>query len=312
VVGFLLLALAVAGAGVYAWASMKAGQKLAQKYTIHSADFPIPFPLNPEEIRQLKLRPGAADSAARQRALERGQHLVESRYACRECHGKNFGGGVMVEAAPVGHLFGPNLTNGKGSRVAHYRAVDWDRAVRHGVRPDGTPLVMPSQDFRNLTDQELSDVVVYIQSQAPIDQTMPRATLGPILKVMTATGKVKVAADVIDHDALHAVLPPDPSAALEYGRHLATICTGCHREDFSGGPIIGGPPEWPPAQNITPAGLKGWTAEQFVTLMRESRRPDGTMVRDPMAGMRNFASNMKSEELQALWQYLQTVKPVSQ
>jgi len=216
----------------------------------------------------------------------------------------------MVDAAPVGRLFGPNLTTGKGSRTASYKAADWDRAVRHGVRPDGTPLVMPSQDFRNLTDQELSDVVVYIRSQSPIDNTTPPVELGPVLKVMSATGKVRMAAEIIDHAAPHLALPPDTSAGLEYGRPLATICTGCHREDFSGGPIIGGPPSWPPSKNITPAGLKGWTAEQFVTLMREGKRPDGTSVREPMAGMRNFASNMKDQELRALWQYLQTVKPV--
>jgi mono/diheme cytochrome c family protein len=311
VIGTLLLLLVVVAAGVYGWASMVTSKKLRQKYAIHTVDFPIPFPLPDSQVKRLRLKPEAAEQMAREQAIARGEHLMESRYACKECHGGNLGGGVMVDAAPVGRMLGPNLTTGKGSRTISYRAADWDRAVRHGVKPDSTPMVMPSQDFRSLTDQELSDVVMFIRSHPPVDSVVPPVQLGPVLKVMVATGKVKVAADIIDHNAPHQVLPPDISNTMEYGRHFASICTGCHREDFSGGPIIGGPPDWPPARNITPAGLSGWTFEQFRTLMREAKRPDGTMIRMPMANMAEFAKNMKDEELQALWTYLQSVKPVA-
>ena len=310
IIGVLLLVLIVAGAAMYGWASSATSRKLAHKYAIHAVDFPIPFPLSDAEIRRLRLKPEAAQRLAREQAIERGRHLLESRYGCKECHGGNLGGGVMVDAAPVGRLLGSNITTGKGSRTLNYRAADWDRIVRHGVRPDSTPAAMPSVDFRRMTDQELSDIVMFVRSHPPVDSTVPPITVGPVLKAMLATGKARLSADIIDHSEPHGVLPPDLATPLEYGRHIAATCTGCHRDDFSGGPIAGGPPDWPPARNITPAGIGTWTAEQFVTLMREGKRPDGSMVKPPMAGMAEFARNMGDQELLALWQFLHSLEPV--
>ena len=68
------------------------------------------------------------------------------------------GGGVMVDAFPIGRLLGPNLTGGAGGRTRTYTAADWDRAVRHGILPDGRPSVMPAEDYRLMSDQELADV----------------------------------------------------------------------------------------------------------------------------------------------------------
>ena len=70
------------------------------------------------------------------RAIERGRHLVMSRYVCVECHGQNFGGGTMIDAFPIGTLLGPNITTGRGGRTANYKATDWDHIVRHGILPD--------------------------------------------------------------------------------------------------------------------------------------------------------------------------------
>ena len=79
VVAFVLVALVVVGLGVYAWASMAASRKLSRSYTAHTVDFPIPFPLPEEEVRRLALTPESAQLLARDRALERGRHLIDSR-----------------------------------------------------------------------------------------------------------------------------------------------------------------------------------------------------------------------------------------
>ena len=76
--------------------------------------------------------------------------------------GADLSGGVMMDAMPVGRMFGPNLTLGEGSVTREYTAADWDRAVRHGVGTDGRPLVMPALDFQLMSDQELADIVTYI------------------------------------------------------------------------------------------------------------------------------------------------------
>src|SRR5262245_21932492 len=146
IVGLVVL-LAAAG---YAWASVATSRKLAHTYSVHAMDFPIPFPLTDADAAAVP----EADRmrVATERAVERGRHLLASRYACGECHGKNLGGGTMIDAPVMGRILGPNLTGGRGGRTANYKASDWDRIVRHGVLPDGRPAAMPSEDFQLMSD----------------------------------------------------------------------------------------------------------------------------------------------------------------
>jgi cytochrome c5 len=125
-----------------------------------------------------------------------------------------------------------------------------------------------------------------------------------------ATGQLPLAADrVAEHNTAHAVAPPEAGATPEFGRHVAAVCTGCHRENLGGGPIVGGDPAWVPARNLTPhaEGLANWTYEQFVAAMREGKRPDGTSIQAPMTLIMPYAQRMTDTELQGLWAYLRSV-----
>ena len=116
-----------------------------------------------------------------------------------------------------------------------------------------------------------------------------------------------------DHMAPHVEYPPQAEPTAEFGAHLANTCTGCHRTDFSGGPITGGDPSWPPAPNLTPHadGIAGWTYEQFAAVLRQGKKPDGSEVRAPMSMMVTYGQRMTDVELRALWAYLQSVPPVA-
>jgi mono/diheme cytochrome c family protein len=314
IVGVLFTLLVLAGAGIYAWATIVTNRLQAQTFETHLVDFPIPFPIDPAEVSAMGLTEDAARLLAQKRAVERGQHLVTARYTCTSCHGANFGGGVMVDAFPIGSLLAPNLTLGTGSRTADFKPQDWDRIVRHAVLRDGHPAVMPSDDFQHVSDQELSDIISYIRSLPPVDNTVPRSTFGPLGKVLVATGKIRFSASLItSHTAPHPVRPPDEAVSAEFGKHLASVCVGCHGPDFSGGPIAGGDPSWPPARNLTPdvTGLKSWTYDQFVTALARSQRPDGSALRAPMTLMASYGQSMKDVERQALWAYLQSLPPIS-
>ena len=65
--------------------------------------------------------------------------------------------------------------------------------------------------------------------------------------------------------------------------------------------------------NLTPHvdGLAGWTYGDFRRALLESRRPDGTEIREPMSLMRPYAENMTDTEMEALWTYLLSVSPVA-
>ncbi|HKJ02545.1 MAG TPA: cytochrome c, partial [Longimicrobiales bacterium] len=225
VAGLFVILVVVAG-GVFGWAAMKDKALLARTIETHTADFPIPFPLTAAEVAQVEQADGNGngaghatanlDSVALARAVERGDHLVHARYGCVECHGQNFGGGVMVDDPMIGKLLGPNITAGAGGRTANFTASDWDRIVRHGVRSDGHPAVMPSTDFQKMSDQELSDIVAYIRSRPTVDNTVRAPSLGPLGTVLVALGQLPLSADMIpDHEAAHLVAPPAPEATAE-------------------------------------------------------------------------------------------------
>jgi mono/diheme cytochrome c family protein len=321
-VGGLVGLLVVAGGAGYVWASSAASSKLAATHEVHRVDFPIPFPLTEEELTALRAERSAASKPAKgadvlagvdlnalatERAVARGKHLVETFYGCPECHGADFGGGVMVDDPnTIGRLLGQNLTMGTGSRTLKYTAADWDRMVRHGVKPDGTGSPMPSKDFFAMSDRELSDIVSYIRSMPPVNKEVAPVSLGPIGKALVATGQFQLSADLhpTNHVIEHPLNPPPAVADATFGKHLAQTCTGCHRENFEGGPIIGGPPDWPPARNLTPTGLVGYTYDDFKRVLREGKRKNGDMLLEPMASMPRFAKNMTEVELQALWSYI--------
>lgn len=311
VVGIVLVLILLGAAG-YIWASGAAADARSRVVVTHDVSFPIPAPLGEDEVAELDLTPGEAAAVAMERAVERGRHLVEARYGCAECHGGDFGGGVMMEAGPVATFRGPNLTLGEGGVTRDYTPADWDRAVRHGVLPDGRLSTMPSEDFQMMSDQELGDIIAYIRSFPNVDNEVEAVRYGPIGKVLVATGSMGFSADrVTNHAEPHPSEPPPAEVTVEFGRHLSGICTGCHRIDFSGGPI-GGDPSWAPAANLTPheEGIAGWSFDDFERALLEGVRPDGTELLPPMNLVMPYANNMTPVEREALWLYLQSLPPV--
>ncbi|HET7097182.1 MAG TPA: hypothetical protein VFJ68_07300, partial [Casimicrobiaceae bacterium] len=163
-----LAAILAVAIGACVWAYQVATSRYETQWAVHGADFPIPFPLREDELAALgaeRVAQGARlddplrgldlEALALERAVRRGQHLVESRTGCKECHGQDLGGATIIDAAFVGHWVAPNLTTGEGSVTRGFSASDWDRAVRHGVRHNGRTSSMPVVDFVNLSDHEL-------------------------------------------------------------------------------------------------------------------------------------------------------------
>ena len=68
-----------------------------------------------------------------------------------------------------------------------------------------------------------------------------------------------------------------------------------------------------PASNITPHadGIEGWSYEQFLTAMKDGKRPDGTELQMPMTLVAPYAQRMTDIELQALWLFLQSMPAVA-
>ena len=243
-------------------------------------------------------------------AIARGKHLAETR-GCNDCHGRDFGGNKVIEDGAMGKLYGPNLTRGKGSRIGSFKDEDWVRAIRHGIGPDQKGLfIMPSEEYSHFSDDDLGAVIAYLKTVPPVDRERVPTELGPISRVLLATGKMKLAVEVIDHPNVK----PRPIAAAvtpEYGRYVATSCVGCHGPNLSGGKIEIGPPSWPQAANLTPHAdgrIAKWTEMDFVNTVRTAKRPDGTELNPVMP---RVFGQMNDVELKAIWSYLKTLPPIA-
>jgi mono/diheme cytochrome c family protein len=240
-----------------------------------------------------------------------GEHLASIR-GCKACHGEELSGEIEFQDPTVGVIANANLTGGRGSEVIGYSVEDWDRAIRHGIGPDGKPLIiMPSNQHNIMSDEELGALLAYIQSLPPVDNQLPELELALLPRVMFLAGPMDflVPAELIDHEAPR---PPAPErgVTVEYGEYLAGLCSLCHGPGFSGGPIPGTPPEDPPAMNLTPGGeLSVWSFDDFLTAMRTGLTPSGRQLDDNFMPYRSLFGEMTDEEWEAIWLYLQTLPP---
>jgi mono/diheme cytochrome c family protein len=132
----------------------------------------------------------AATPEAHTALVARGARVAAAR-GCAGCHGANLGGQVLADDPAMGRLATPNLTAGGRGPALDDRA--WELALRHGVRPDGAPLlVMPSGDYAAMTDDEVVAVAAYARSLPAVRTPPPALRVGPLLRVLSAVGKADI------------------------------------------------------------------------------------------------------------------------
>jgi cytochrome c553 len=239
-------------------------------------------------------------------AVERGEHLTRAVATCTLCHGEDGGGGVYADMGLMGIVAGPNLTRGQGGIGGELSDADWVRAIRHGVRRDGTSLiVMPSEVYAHLSDADLGAIIAFLKRLPPVDREVPETRFGIAGRALLAAGKLNIlVAPKTPAAVARPAVTPQPTA--EYGRYLADIsgCHGCHGYGLSGGRVAG-PPGLPPASNLTVVGIGSWSEADFFRALREGLRPDGSALDDFMPW--KVYARMSDDDVRALWQYLRSV-----
>jgi len=241
--------------------------------------------------------------------IARGKHLAMSLAGCglNDCHGPDLGGGRVTEAGPVGTMVAPNIT----AILPAYSDGELARLIRHGLKKDGrTVRFMSVNEFNWLSDADVVAVLSFVRSVPPVVRETGTTNIKTFGKVLDRKGLIPIdIARTINHSKIEVGPPPSPTA--EYGRWIARLCTGCHGEHMSGGPIPGTPPDFPVPLNITPheTGLKGWTYEDFEKIAMTGTRKNGKKLADfmPIEAIRN----MDDIERRALWAHLQSLPPVA-
>jgi len=254
-----------AGSGLFLLAGLILYAIGMQKFTESYPDIPVETITVPSDVA----------------AIERGQHIA-STWSCTYCHADDLSGSLVENDGLMGTVPATNLTSGNGGIGQSYADIDWIRAIRHGVKPDGR-VEIRMNNYYLMSDQDLSDLIAYLKQIPPVDSNLPNLHVGPILALAPALGEMMPAAEEIDHQVPR---PADlgPGATVEYGSYLSVNCMGCHSPNL---------------------GLKvqKWNQADFFRMLQTGNLPDGGQLGSGMP----VYSEMNDTELTALWTYFQSL-----
>lgn len=219
-------------------------------------------------------------------SLERGRRLVAA-VRCTECHAEDLGGQIIDDNPAIARFVATNLTSGEGGIGGQFSDADWERALRHGVGPDGQSLIItPAQYYYYLSDADVGAMISYIKSVPPVDKELPPNTLGPLARLILLLPFTDwLPAEQIDHTGPRPPAP-QPGVTAAYGKYMVQIgnCESCH-------------------------GSRGyevdrWSETAFIVAMRSGDTPDGYELDNESMPWQNIGQ-MTDDELKAIWLYLQ-------
>jgi cytochrome c553 len=240
--------------------------------------------------------------------IARGQRLAN---ICASCHatapeqlplvGDNFV--RKFNFPPLGTLYAPNLT--PAGEIKDWTDGQVIRAIREGVHASGRSLlIMPSDNFRNLSDDDAQALVAYLRSQPATGQRSPANQFNVLGAIFTNLADFRTAQSPVGH-----VAAPQPGTPAN-GKYLVDIigCRACHGAQLQGRVDNGqpGPPAGPNLTQIVPT----WTQAQFLNFFNTGALPGGGHIGPnmPWPEVRAVATD---DELKDLYSYLHALPPVA-
>ncbi|MDJ0630230.1 MAG: cytochrome C [Rhodobacter sp.] len=254
-------------------------------------------------------------------SAERGEYLVRGPAGCGNCHtplgpegpiARQELAGRLVEENDAFTAIAPNLT--PASRIADWSDAELGRAIRDGLRPDGSLIgpPMPYAMYRGLSDDDVASMVMFLRTLAPVENdpgsSAYRIPLPPAYGPPVGT-----------------VSAPDPGVTAEYGAYLAgpvAHCMECHTPFGPHGPMLetdlgrGGFAFFGPwgvsvAPNITPHedGIGKYADADLAAMITRGERPGGIPMLPPMPY--GYLAQMTGDDLAAIILYLRSLPPLA-
>jgi len=262
---------------------------------------------------------GSAGWAQAAPSAERGDYLVNSIMACGSCHTpigptgfdqSKALSGRLVEDIPAFKAISANIT--PGSEVTGWTDAQLMKAIREGIRPDGSLIgpPMPFEVYKGISDDDLASIVMYLRTVPAVDSDPGESEYH--IPLPPAYGPP------VEHVASVAEGP-----TAEYGAYLAGPlghCIVCHTkfdeqgmaqfDKFlgAGGNAFVGPWGSVVSANVTPEGLSKYTDAQVAMLIATGTRPDGTKLTGPMAFP--YYAKLKPDDLTAIVAYLRSLPAI--
>jgi mono/diheme cytochrome c family protein len=267
---------------------------------------------------------GAVD--ADQSLIEHGKYLATAA-DCAACHtasngGRPFAGGYAI-SSPLGTIYSSNITPSKTAGIGNYSEADFARALREGIRSDGSHLypAMPYTSYSGLSDKDVAAMYAYFMHAVPAVDTKPKETALPFPFNIRASMAVWNALFLKNARAV-----PDANASEQLNRGAYLVnnlahCAECHTPrnalmsiqdslNLSGAPLG----SWY-APNITSdpvSGIGSWTNAQIVQYLQTGNVPGLAQAAGPMAeAITNSLQYLSKPDLESIAAYLKATKPIS-
>ena len=250
-------------------------------------------------------------------SVARGDYLVNSIMGCGNCHTPAGPNGPMADKALSGQMvdksaaftaIAANIT--PGGEVAKWTDAQLAKAIREGIRPDGSLIgpPMPFEVYKHISDDDLASIVAYLRTVPAVENDPGKSEYH--IPLPPAYGP----------PIEHVASVPEGKTA-EYGAYLAAIghCLVCHSpmddkgmtlmdtKAGAGGMQFPGPWGISVSANITPTGIGHYSDAELKQVLLTGTRPDGTHLLPPMPSA--FLANLTSDDADALIAYLRTLAP---
>ena len=126
--------------------------------------------------------------------IRRGEYLVFGPAHCSECHTDPAADGEEPVAAgehpPLGALYTKNLTPDPETGIGRYTDPAIARLLRWSVRPNGRAVLQLLMPFGDMSDADLTAIISFLRSQAPVRNVVPENEVTLIGKVVTSLSPV--------------------------------------------------------------------------------------------------------------------------
>ncbi len=251
--------------------------------------------------RAPEVPPASAPAPALRFAVVAGQTPVQhgERLAavlgCKGCHGQTLQGRPWNEQADLAISFSSNLTRA----VPAYDDTALERAIRGGVRADGSPLWdMPSEIFTGLDPADMAALIAWLRTLQPAGAVHPRIVFGPRGRREVAAGTYKPAPDMVR--TTRGQEPARFDDRHDLARYMIrATCGECHGLTLAGA-TWPAPERSPPDLNVVGA----YSRADFRRLMRTGVAPGGRQVGLMSEVARGRFSHLTDAEVDGIYDYL--------
>ena len=218
-----------------------------------------------------------------------------------------------LEGLP-GRIVASNITPDRETGAGSWTDDQLARAIREGIGHDGRALfpLMPYEQFRAMSDEDLASIIVYIRSLSPVRNPLPKTEI---------IFPVKYLIRGVPQPLTSPVPEPDSSTPEKRGEYRVRMadCVVCHSPmvkgqtnfamAFGGGFKLKGPWGDVTGPNITPdpSGIPYFDEQLFFQALRtgyvKARKLNPIM---PWNDLRHLTD----EDLRAMFAYLKTLPPI--